>query len=435
MSVLFQEIQSIRSLESNIRNPVLSATVMKAMEMIHQSIRNNSDGQGKKMEWRGNSSTYRHSAPAAPPSSSSKNQFFTSPPAHRGSSGNHSNSSGRRFRNHTKDNSVSIPLSNHSSSASEESKAKDEDGFETVRHHSSRRPYAAMIAPLQPSSNASEANTPHEHHNFRPNTHQKYVSRFRKSTDNVEDSIMNKILGKLNKFSASNYQDIKEFITQIIDSGQTDMIKCFMKLVFEKAASEEMFCPLYARLLSELSAQYPILLEEMNKLYKQYMEIFEEIPVQHSEETYQDLCQRNVEKKYRRGYSQFLAELIKHNVIDKEIFMQTITMIIHQTELNLKSKDATKVIEEYADCLMKIMKAIDMNQKAAKLPLLEEEDEETEDIVSVDRMIHDIRQQIQSETMARIQPLTLRNSEHVGLSNKARFTFLDIYEEIQKYNK
>ena len=47
-------------------------------------------------------------------------------------------------------------------------------------------------------------------------------------------------------------KEIKEFITHIIDNGQTDMIKCFMKLVFEKAASEEMFCPLYARLLSEL---------------------------------------------------------------------------------------------------------------------------------------------------------------------------------------
>ena len=53
------------------------------------------------------------------------------------------------------------------------------------------------------------------------------------------------------------------------------MIKCFMKLVFEKAASEEIFCPLYAKLISELSIAYPILLSEMENLYTQYLQIFD----------------------------------------------------------------------------------------------------------------------------------------------------------------
>lgn len=431
MSLLIQEIQSIRSLEANIRNPVLSPSVMKAIEMIHHSILNSSEGQGKKVDWRGNSSSNRYSSSSAS-TSTAKNHAFGS---QQRTSYHNNGSNGNRFRNSTKESSVSIPLSSNASlpTSSDSVKSKDDDGFETVRHHSSRRPYHAMA-----SSSSSSTHEPvhHEpsHSTFRP--HPKYVSRFRKSTDNVEDSIMNKILGKLNKFSASNYQDIKEFITQIIDSGQTDMIKCFMKLVFEKAASEEMFCPLYARLLSELSAQYPILLDEMNNLYKQYMEIFEEIPTENQDESYQDLCQRNVEKKYRRGYSQFLAELIKHNVIDREIFMQTIVTIIHQVELNLTSKDSVKVIEEYADCLMKIMKAIDMNQKKIQTKLAESDsDDEKDSLSSITHVLNEIRSYIKKDIMSKIQPLTVRNGENIGLSNKARFTFLDIYEEIQKYNK
>ena len=94
------------------------------------------------------------------------------------------------------------------------------------------------------------------------------------------------------------------------------MMKCFMKLVFEKAACEEVFCPLYAKLLSELSAKYPVLLTEMANLYSVYMSIFEEVP-ENKAENYNEVCKQNVEKKYRRGYSQFLAELIKHDVIDK----------------------------------------------------------------------------------------------------------------------
>jgi hypothetical protein len=35
--------------------------------------------------------------------------------------------------------------------------------------------------------------------------------------------------------------------------------------------------------------------------------------------------------------------------------------------------------------------------------------------------------------MTLIRPLTLRNTDWPGLSNKARFTFLDIVEGIQKF--
>jgi hypothetical protein len=33
----------------------------------------------------------------------------------------------------------------------------------------------------------------------------------------------------------------------------------------------------------------------------------------------------------------------------------------------------------------------------------------------------------------RIQPLSVRQPEMLGLSNKARFTFLDMYESIQRF--
>jgi len=240
----------------------------------------------------------------------------------------------------------------------------------------------------------------------------KYVSKFKKASDNVDDTILNTILlGKLNKFSESNYPEIKEFITHIISSGQTDMITCFMKVVFEKAAAEEIFCPLYAKLLSELSASYPVLLTEMATLYAQYMEIFEEV-VETSATSYNEVCKRNVEKKYRRGYSQFLAELTRHHVIPTETFMKVVETILRQVEVNAPLKEATKLNEELADCLMKIVKAI-RNANG---------DETT------DR----IRTMLTQEALLRIQPLTLRDPVMEGISNKSRFTFMDIHDAIQK---
>ena len=183
-----------------------------------------------------------------------------------------------------------------------------------------------------------------------------------------------------------------------------------MKLVFEKAASEETFCPLYAKLLGELSASYPILLTEMDNLYSEYMNIFDEVS-ETTEETYSEFCTRNVKNKYRRGYSQFLAELIKYNIIDIDIFIKTINKIISQIEYNCTNIESIKLNEEYSDCLMKITNAIKKG---------------------TDKNITHIHTIFKTNILHRIKPLTLRNEDNIGMSNKARFTILNIYEGFGK---
>lgn len=352
MSSLTQDIQTVHSLRKSIRDPTVPAPILALIETIHRSVRTTEHNGWKTVDWRG--SSHSHRAPSKP----SANR----PPHH-------------AFGNRSSNSDESAAPSESRRSAWNESS----DGFRTP--------------------------------------HQKYVSKFKKTSEKVEDTILNTILlGKLNKFSQSNYNEIKEFITTIIDSGQTDMMKCFMKIVFEKAASEEIFCPLYAKLLSELSTLYPVLLTEMANLYAQYMEIFEEV-AENQTETYNEMCKRNVEKKYRRGYSQFLAELIKNNVMDTDTFLKILSKIIGQVEANIATPESIKLIEEFADCLMRIMKAIRAD------PLKHDEND----------AIGMIRSTLKGEIMARIQPLSVRQPEMLGLSNKARFTFLDMYESIQRF--
>jgi hypothetical protein len=360
MSSFSQDIQTVHSLRKSIRDPTVPASVLALIETIHRSIRTTDHNGWKTVDWRG--SSHSHRAPSKP----SANR----PPHH-------------AFGNRTVAASTSDETASTSTSTSTETRRsawnETTDGFRTP--------------------------------------HQKYVSKFKKTSGKVEDTILNTILlGKLNKFSHSNYNEIKEFITTIIDSGQTDMMKCFMKIVFEKAASEEIFCPLYAKLLSELSTLYPVLLTEMANLYTQYMEIFDEV-AEDQTETYNEMCKRNVEKKYRRGYSQFLAELIKNNVMDIDTFLKILSKIIGQVEANTAIPESTKLIEEFADCLMRIMKAIRVD------PLKHDEN----DAIGL------IRSTVKSEIMMRIQPLSMRQPEMLGLSNKARFTFLDMYESIQRF--
>jgi hypothetical protein len=391
MTSILQDIQVVLALRKTIREPTVPASIRASIESIHHSISNHGDQSGwKTVDWRGNSGGGRSNASSHPRQGGGAYHPHRSY-ANRDSA-SHS-TFGHRSRTEATTNADNAPLALSST------------------------PLVAPSVPIVPATSSKHHSWQEDGFRHPP---QKYVSKFKKSSEKVEDTILNTILlGKLNKFSQPNYNEIKEFITHIIDSGQTEMIKCFMKLVFEKAASEEVFCPLYAKLLSELSIQYPVLLTEMANLYTQYMEIFDEVTEDITSETYNELCKRNVEKKYRRGYSQFLAELIKHDVIDAETFMKSITKIISQVEANRTRSDSIKLNEEFADCLMKIMKAIWSD-------VVVDLDDTTEN------KIRDIRTTLKEEIARRIQPLSMRIPEAVGLSNKARFTFLDIYEGIQK---
>ncbi len=406
MTSIVQDIQFVRSLRKDNRDVSVTSSILNSIESIHNCIKCGTDLNGwKKIDWRNGSSSrvlgQRNGSSSERNTSTGYNRggnnFFNGRQIHERSELTSHSSSQYAFGNRNKTGissrqtsspPASIPLTHNTTINTSDSPITTQshtcsDGFRTVS--------------------------------------QKYVSKFKKNSDKVEDTILNTILlGKLNKFSELNYAEIKEFVTHIIDGGQTEMIKCFMKLVFEKAASEEMFCPLYAKLLSELSSRYTVLLSEMTNLYSVYIAIFEEVP-EAKAENYNEICKQNVEKKYRRGYSQFLAELIKHNVIDTDIFMKTIITILTQVEKNIKNKDSSKLNEEYADCFMKIMKAI---QDDAVNDFDDDDDKAIQ--------IQLIRESLKGYLSERIQLLTVRNPDNIGLSNKARFTFLDIYEAIQK---
>ncbi len=441
MSTLIQDIQTVRSLRKDLRDPRLPLSILNAIESVHNCIKTGTDLNGwKKVDWRGgggggsNSGSSARSGQNTTTHSKGGNSFFGGRGGSGGGGYNSTNNNGSPFGN-----------GNGGAGGMNRSRPHPFNSSRTTHHES---PPSIPLSSAASSTASTTASTPSTApHNVvvnpstnSPNTqnnggfvtpHSKYVSRFKKNTEEVDDTILNTIiLGKLNKFSVANYDEIKEFITHIMDSGQTDMIKCFMRLVFQKAASEEMFCPLYAKLLSELSIRYPVLLSEMSNLYKHYMSIFEEVET--SAEDYNEFVKRNVEKKYRRGYSQFLAELIKYQVIDKDIFFKTLETIIKQVNNKLTHTESNKIIEEYADCMMKIMKAISVNDASDESDDSDEDDDDDKEANKVN-MIQEIRQYMKDNIIETIKPLTEKNPVNTGLTTKARFTFLDIYEAINAF--
>ena len=234
----------------------------------------------------------------------------------------------------------------------------------------------------------------------------RYVSQFQSGSTNVDDKILNQIiLNKLNKFSSANYDEIKSFLQQILDSNETEFLQNFMVLVFKKAAVESTFCPLYAKMLSELSVSYTVLREELQRIYKQYMTIFEEVSEDQCKD-YETFVQRNREKQHRLGYSQFIAELTSLGVLEKEQLQELFATIIEQIRrFSMEGDTRLQLVDEYIDCLLRMCKAF---QKGYS--------------VKVTSLRNDLASVCSSHME---QFLANRSTKYPGISKKASFALMD----------
>jgi hypothetical protein len=189
----------------------------------------------------------------------------------------------------------------------------------------------------------------------------KYQSKFKNSNQPVDDKILNVIiLSKLNKFSPKTYNEIRDFLYQILGSGEPDlqeMIRDFIKLVFKKAAIEEMFCPLYAKLLCEISERYKVILQEMNILQSNYLNIFDDVEDSKNSD-YNDFVENQKNKQFRLGYSQFLAELSALEILDLRLMNTTFQKILNSMLVIGKQDNKKTLMEEYSDCLSKMAKVL-----------------------------------------------------------------------------
>ena len=184
------------------------------------------------------------------------------------------------------------------------------------------------------------------------------------SDKKVEDRIIGHIRAKLNKFSHNNYDSIKAFLEQIMTSGETKFLSEFMDLLFTKAASEEIYCELYSRLLAELSEKFPHLKIEISNIYTNFISIFQEardIPDQGAED-YKKFLEAQERKKYRKGYSHFVSELSNRNLITAEEIDTCLTSILKSLNKLEDDKENTLLVEEYLVSLFKIVTTL----KAAK---------------------------------------------------------------------
>jgi len=216
----------------------------------------------------------------------------------------------------------------------------------------------------------------------------------------TEERMMDRIRDKMNKFSAITYEATKTWLSQLLDSGETEFLTDFITLVFEKAASEQTFCALYARLITELREGFPHLDSEVRRIFGEFMDIFVEAAVEPTADSveYKAFIALRERRRYRRGYAAFVGEVAKLKVLSVEDVTRTCVVILDGLSQAKIVADKNMLCEEYADCLTALVKSCGTLLKPTSAPLVE-----------------------------RVKA-TMDRTGSPSLTNKARFALMDVAE-------
>jgi hypothetical protein len=230
-----------------------------------------------------------------------------------------------------------------------------------------------------------------------------------KESKSISELIMDRIRGKINKLCRDSYKETYESISIVLDSGEVEFISNFIKEVFQCAANQtEVFCKLYANLLHELAEKYTQIRDELNMLFNNYILAFDETTGKPDvgTEDYLKFIAAQEAKRYRKGYSQFVGELVKLGEINIESFIKLVCTMIQSINVARKVAENTLVCEEYSECF-KVLCIVGCN-------ILKSDGRSVSLVELVRTIIKDPK------------------SENPGLTNKAKFALMDVEDLVKR---
>lgn len=232
----------------------------------------------------------------------------------------------------------------------------------------------------------------------------RYQSKF-VTEGNLNDKILNSIIGnKLNSFTPLTYNDTRDFIYQIIDSGETEFVKDFIEKVFAKATVEELYCALFAKLIAEIAHRYPIMYEEMKRYHGEFLKVFDDVDEGHRDSTDSDSISKK--RQYRLGYGQFISELASLNALEKEQLLAMVSTVMDKIWAVTEAEDKIKTVEEFIDCLVRLTKSL--SEKSS-------------------RFYSSVKGDIKVRILERVDALVNKTAgNRPSLSVKARFGLMDL---------
>lgn len=178
----------------------------------------------------------------------------------------------------------------------------------------------------------------------------------------IEENI-NKINSLLNKISNKNFDNIISNIFEKIEEEKCcEMINKLIENIFMKAVMQPTYCPIYVKLLNMVDEKYGII-DLINNKCLEYKTIIKEKKIVEDEsmteqEKYDLFCKLNKEKKYKAGYSQFIGELFKNNMITETTIKTNLIYFLENLGTSIVEEPKGSYVEDSIICLCQLITTV-----------------------------------------------------------------------------
>ena len=208
-----------------------------------------------------------------------------------------------------------------------------------------------------------------KYNNYKKKRKETFLNKDRGEIDNLK-KIIN---GNLNKLSPNNSEKIFLDILKLFEDNILIFnFDNFVDTLFEKAVMQPTYCPLYVKLFIIMNKKHKSLDKEngdkftdlLIKKCNMFKNMIKEFSAKDDDilnpDNYDDFCEKNKEKVFKKGFSQFIGELYKNHFVNDEFMDEFLEGLVDSIIYNLDNKDVN--IENSSICLIQLVETT-MNKR------------------------------------------------------------------------
>lgn len=239
-----------------------------------------------------------------------------------------------------------------------------------------------------------------------------------KKTDGIEKTI-NDIRICLNKISQKNYDSILKLILDLISETQktgsdtdkktdesTESIIKIANYIFEIASTNKFFSEIYASLYKELTTRYDIFQNILSDFVSTFTDRIKEIQYVDQNSDYDAFCANNKINDARKATAVFIVNLMKKDVLQKDLLVVTINSVIDIVLEYIEIPDKVNQVEEITENIFLLVSESQIFLK---------------DMAEWNIILEKIRE---------ISQLKVKDKK--SLSSRAIFKYMDIIDKLKK---
>ena len=180
-----------------------------------------------------------------------------------------------------------------------------------------------------------------------------------KTEFSIEEKKKNELISYLNKITNNNFKDLVKIIYSIcIKNNLTTFL---IENIFSLAINQSFYCSYYVKILKyflENIDNKTVINDYINIKCSEFKNISTTNYIKDNKDlNYDEFCENNKLKIYKKGYSQFLGELFLNNIISYKLIIDNLFILLTNL-INIIDSKNYDFIEDIILCIDKLCNTI-----------------------------------------------------------------------------